>query len=155
MKKLLVAVVAIIALTVTPMAMAQENGHGKSGSEANADIENVGANSGSVIDQSGQDNSVRGGNGPRYLPNAGVTPIPGTNGFFTAPTPDSSYRDMVEFLRFAGPIFSEGAFEEMKKGADLESKFQMFNTANRVKSCLLYTSPSPRDGLLSRMPSSA
>ena len=25
----------------------------------------------------------------------------------------------------------------------------------RIKSCLLYTSPSPRDGLLSRMPSSA
>ena len=26
---------------------------------------------------------------------------------------------------------------------------------NRTKVCLLYTSPSPRDGLLSRMPSSA
>ena len=26
---------------------------------------------------------------------------------------------------------------------------------DEVKSCLLYTSPSPRDGLLSRMPSSA
>ena len=26
---------------------------------------------------------------------------------------------------------------------------------NAIKSCLLYTSPSPRDGLLSRMPSSA
>ena len=25
----------------------------------------------------------------------------------------------------------------------------------RIKPCLLYTSPSPRDGLLSRMPSSA
>ena len=25
----------------------------------------------------------------------------------------------------------------------------------RIKTCLLYTSPSPRDGLLSRMPSSA
>ena len=25
----------------------------------------------------------------------------------------------------------------------------------RIKDCLLYTSPSPRDGLLSRMPSSA
>ena len=25
----------------------------------------------------------------------------------------------------------------------------------KLKSCLLYTSPSPRDGLLSRMPSSA
>ena len=28
-------------------------------------------------------------------------------------------------------------------------------TAPRVNDCLLYTSPSPRDGLLSRMPSSA
>ena len=27
--------------------------------------------------------------------------------------------------------------------------------ANKVSFCLLYTSPSPRDGLLSRMPSSA
>ena len=27
--------------------------------------------------------------------------------------------------------------------------------ANEIKACLLYTSPSPRDGLLSRMPSSA
>ena len=27
--------------------------------------------------------------------------------------------------------------------------------ASRLRSCLLYTSPSPRDGLLSRMPSSA
>ena len=27
--------------------------------------------------------------------------------------------------------------------------------ADRIKTCLLYTSPSPRDGLLSRMPSSA
>ena len=29
------------------------------------------------------------------------------------------------------------------------------NTAIQFKICLLYTSPSPRDGLLSRMPSSA
>ena len=29
------------------------------------------------------------------------------------------------------------------------------SAANTSKSCLLYTSPSPRDGLLSRMPSSA
>ena len=28
-------------------------------------------------------------------------------------------------------------------------------TPEKVLSCLLYTSPSPRDGLLSRMPSSA
>ena len=30
-----------------------------------------------------------------------------------------------------------------------------FIGAQQIKSCLLYTSPSPRDGLLSRMPSSA
>ena len=31
-----------------------------------------------------------------------------------------------------------------------------FTTANLIRNiCLLYTSPSPRDGLLSRMPSSA
>ena len=29
------------------------------------------------------------------------------------------------------------------------------DAADRVEACLLYTSPSPRDGLLSRMPSSA
>ena len=29
------------------------------------------------------------------------------------------------------------------------------NNLNDSKACLLYTSPSPRDGLLSRMPSSA
>ena len=30
-----------------------------------------------------------------------------------------------------------------------------FNLLNEYQICLLYTSPSPRDGLLSRMPSSA
>ena len=29
------------------------------------------------------------------------------------------------------------------------------NASNIIRDCLLYTSPSPRDGLLSRMPSSA
>ena len=32
---------------------------------------------------------------------------------------------------------------------------QVFNKGERLVTCLLYTSPSPRDGLLSRMPSSA
>ena len=32
---------------------------------------------------------------------------------------------------------------------------QMIRKQSASKACLLYTSPSPRDGLLSRMPSSA
>ena len=34
-------------------------------------------------------------------------------------------------------------------------KFKGLLTTGNINNCLLYTSPSPRDGLLSRMPSSA
>ena len=36
-----------------------------------------------------------------------------------------------------------------------EDGMDQFNRPGWVNRCLLYTSPSPRDGLLSRMPSSA
>ena len=45
--------------------------------------------------------------------------------------------------------------------ADLSKQVETENIINQIKKdhkkidCLLYTSPSPRDGLLSRMPSSA
>ena len=39
-----------------------------------------------------------------------------------------------------------------KDPLDLDSQF---SEEEKLISCLLYTSPSPRDGLLSRMPSSA
>ena len=43
-----------------------------------------------------------------------------------------------------------------KPKADYKSIYEIFNrTFKQEKDCLLYTSPSPRDGLLSRMPSSA
>ena len=35
------------------------------------------------------------------------------------------------------------------------AQFDVHNRVLTLPSCLLYTSPSPRDGLLSRMPSSA
>ena len=37
----------------------------------------------------------------------------------------------------------------------LQQKFEMFGGKNWPGVCLLYTSPSPRDATLSRMPSSA
>ena len=47
-------------------------------------------------------------------------------------------------------------FERHARGLTLtENGEYVFKTAHEVISCLLYTSPSPRDGLLSRMPSSA
>ena len=44
------------------------------------------------------------------------------------------------------------------EGRLAEMRFRLIDTAGLEKAkagCLLYTSPSPRDGLLSRMPSSA
>ena len=48
-----------------------------------------------------------------------------------------------------GIIGATIAHELAKEGADVTLLEQRYYT------CLLYTSPSPRDGLLSRMPSSA
>ena len=45
--------------------------------------------------------------------------------------------------------FVEETIENSAKKSDLKSIISM------DEACLLYTSPSPRDGLLSRMPSSA
>ena len=63
-------------------------------------------------------------------------------------------------------IFSEEAEEHMRtiydgldkirdNGDDTNALGDVRRAAHTLKGCLLYTSPSPRDGLLSRMPSSA
>ena len=47
---------------------------------------------------------------------------------------------------------SNGMWLRLFSRLDQEGKSEVYY---RVHGCLLYTSPSPRDGLLSRMPSSA
>ena len=42
-----------------------------------------------------------------------------------------------------------------KPFAEREAKIMLVEPSGVINTCLLYTSPSPRDGLLSRMPSSA
>ena len=49
---------------------------------------------------------------------------------------------------------AESALERLLDEQDAEQK-QIAELQQQVEACLLYTSPSPRDGLLSRMPSSA
>ena len=49
----------------------------------------------------------------------------------------------------------EGAIQNDVPGIDADCGGSMACATCHVYVCLLYTSPSPRDGLLSRMPSSA
>ena len=51
----------------------------------------------------------------------------------------------------AGVLIGEHGFHVL----DRDSSFELFGKVGLYYICLLYTSPSPRDGLLSRMPSSA
>ena len=53
--------------------------------------------------------------------------------------------------------FETIAFVEKDKFCQqvLQKNFKDTPIESEVRNCLLYTSPSPRDGLLSRMPSSA
>ena len=61
---------------------------------------------------------------------------------------------VLQHLEIEGP----GLFERFAKERDLKIEIIRLDNKNalpQTKNCLLYTSPSPRDGLLSRMPSSA
>ena len=55
--------------------------------------------------------------------------------------------DNYKFEKYKGIVFSPGPGKPENAG-------EMMNIISNYN-CLLYTSPSPRDGLLSRMPSSA
>ena len=61
-------------------------------------------------------------------------------------------------------VNSEKVFNESNLAKAMQTRLQneftkrqndLRDSAQKIKTCLLYTSPSPRDGLLSRMPSSA
>ena len=58
---------------------------------------------------------------------------------------DSLLRELQE-LEAAHPQYADPNSPTVRVGSDITSEF---------RSCLLYTSPSPRDTVLSRMPSSA
>ena len=71
---------------------------------------------------------------------------------------------LVEFLKLieAGQAYDKAAYDACLKSSieevvrqQVEAGIDIVSDGEFSKGCLLYTSPSPRDGLLSRMPSSA
>ena len=61
--------------------------------------------------------------------------------------------EIKDVLDGLGKGFEEFKTENQKRLDEIEQKGH--EDPNTPNTCLLYTSPSPRDGLLSRMPSSA
>jgi hypothetical protein len=74
----------------------------------------------------------------RNFPNAGMTPMPGTNPFFAEPTPDSSFRSVRELIEMiSGPgaftfKITEGALKRLAKGGDVESHLQIIRSSHVV-----------------------
>ena len=84
----------------------------------------------------------------------------GTNAFLL--TRDADYLDLprsqIDGLLELGEMRSPDQCDPMgpvKREASSERKEDQIFISQCKQTCLLYTSPSPRDGLLSRMPSSA
>ena len=66
--------------------------------------------------------------------------------------PDIATRDLYDTIASGKTVEFELHVQIMEIADELK---QNFDPLDATKTCLLYTSPSPRDGLLSRMPSSA
>ena len=77
----------------------------------------------------------------------------GTACLATSEGKDLNLADCLYIPQFDRNIISLGRFAS--KGHRIEMTESWIKVWSLNENCLLYTSPSPRDGLLSRMPSSA
>ena len=82
----------------------------------------------------------------------GIKDIIGNVWEWVADWSDPHYYDIAPTLNPTGP--TSGSFR-IGRGGGWINDASYLRTSLREGACLLYTSPSPRDGLLSRMPSSA
>ena len=80
---------------------------------------------------------------------------------FDSSPPDPGTRAwlVLDGLFYQGDVWLDGAYLGDTEGYFVRHTFEvtepLTTASEHLLACLLYTSPSPRDGLLSRMPSSA
>ena len=77
----------------------------------------------------------------------GLTYVPSTNKLKIGDTSSNGELDVTGNIQLSGELL---VYSTIKS-----SSHMYLNNANNYNVCLLYTSPSPRDATLSRMPSSA
>ena len=72
-------------------------------------------------------------------------------------TVDSTCNDMRidRWTRLKIGKIPQGLIEKYLRSGKIKINKKKIKSSTKVKTCLLYTSPSPRDATLSRMPSSA
>ena len=71
-------------------------------------------------------------------------------------TTDAEYKVTAEDMYIGDSTYGPGTVvHDMSANSSDVADIYMTSNEKGYVSCLLYTSPSPRDGLLSRMPSSA
>ena len=68
---------------------------------------------------------------------------------------DADLRKELEAGRLVLDPWDPAMLQPSSVDVRLDRFFRVFQNSRYTHICLLYTSPSPRDGLLSRMPSSA
>ena len=85
-----------------------------------------------------------------FVNNAGICPF---HAFLDMPV--ETFERTMKVNLHGAYFMVQAAANQMVKQGDGGSIIAMSSISALVGGCLLYTSPSPRDGLLSRMPSSA
>ena len=128
MKKFITAIciVSIMTLGMTTFASADSNSAADAAAGANAQIGDVTVNMPTDTSR-----AVTAPTFNRQYVNPGITPLPQTNGFFTAPTPDSSFRSIKDFLNTMveqgtyGFRMTDGALENLAKGGDVTPHIQV------------------------------
>jgi hypothetical protein len=109
-------------------------GIAQAGNDIDTNADSFAASGASIDDHSKNTSNVY----DRKFPNPGITPIPGTNAFFSDPTEDSSFRsvkDLIEMISGPGAVtlkISEGALANMAKGGDVDTHLQIIRGADSV-----------------------
>jgi hypothetical protein len=134
MKKIILLVSLCVFILFAGNAFAGTYNNASANADANAGAYAGGSTSGANVDSHDINNSV-----DKNFVNPGITPIPGTNGFFMTPTPDSSFRSVKELLYIvtgdynATKIYlSEDALNELAKGGDVVSHLQVLRGHGQV-----------------------